>query len=93
MIIRGPLKSCWCLYCIGSYTDQDVTLSMLEDDELALDVEDLLSFSYQVAKGMSFLASKNVSSFFMLGGSRQALLILGGASWGLDLQPFTFWST
>lgn len=66
---------------------------MLEDDELALDVEDLLSFSYQVAKGMSFLASKNVSSFFMLGGSRQALLILGGASWGLDLQPFTFWST
>lgn len=66
---------------------------MLEDDELALDVEDLLSFSYQVAKGMSFLASKNVSSFFMLGGSRQTLLILGGASWGLDLQPFTFWST
>ncbi|NXM73915.1 KIT factor, partial [Serilophus lunatus] len=43
----------------GSYTDQDVTLSMPEDDELALDVEDLLSFSYQVAKGMSFLASKN----------------------------------
>ncbi|XP_015717845.1 mast/stem cell growth factor receptor Kit isoform X1 [Coturnix japonica] len=49
---KRPVKS-------GSYTDQDVTLSMLEDDELALDVEDLLSFSYQVAKGMSFLASKN----------------------------------
>lgn len=33
----------------------------MEDDELALDLEDLLSFSYQVAKGMAFLASKNVS--------------------------------
>ncbi|XP_048704241.1 mast/stem cell growth factor receptor Kit isoform X2 [Caretta caretta] len=43
----------------GSYMDQDVTIAILEDDELALDVEDLLSFSYQVAKGMSFLASKN----------------------------------
>ncbi|NXN99559.1 KIT factor, partial [Rhinopomastus cyanomelas] len=49
---KRPVKS-------GSYSDQDVTLSMAEDDELALDVEDLLSFSYQVAKGMSFLASKN----------------------------------
>ena len=61
MITLAPLKGCWCLCCAGSYTDQDVTLSMSEDDELALDVEDLLSFSYQVAKGMSFLASKNVS--------------------------------
>ncbi|XP_073198117.1 mast/stem cell growth factor receptor Kit isoform X2 [Lepidochelys kempii] len=43
----------------GSYMDQDVTIAILEDDELALDVEDLLSFSYQVAMGMSFLASKN----------------------------------
>ncbi|NWI97534.1 KIT factor, partial [Pitta sordida] len=49
---KRPVKS-------GSYNDQDVTLSIPEDDELALDVEDLLSFSYQVAKGMSFLASKN----------------------------------
>uniref|UniRef100_A0A8C0GS51 receptor protein-tyrosine kinase n=1 Tax=Chelonoidis abingdonii TaxID=106734 RepID=A0A8C0GS51_CHEAB len=43
----------------GSYMDQDVTIAILEDDELALDIEVLLSFSYQVAKGMSFLASKN----------------------------------
>ncbi|KAJ6668530.1 hypothetical protein lerEdw1_012012, partial [Lerista edwardsae] len=43
----------------GSFVNQDVTIAILEDDELALDIEDLLSFSYQVAKGMSFLASKN----------------------------------
>lgn len=30
-----------------------------QDDFLPLDTEDLLSFSYQVAKGMDFLASKN----------------------------------
>nr|XP_060634516.1 mast/stem cell growth factor receptor Kit [Anolis sagrei ordinatus] len=43
----------------GSFVNQDVTIAILEDDELALDIEDLLSFSYQVAKGMSFLSSKN----------------------------------
>nr|XP_014994137.2 mast/stem cell growth factor receptor Kit isoform X2 [Macaca mulatta] len=44
---------------IGSYIERDVTPAIMEDDELALDLEDLLSFSYQVAKGMAFLASKN----------------------------------
>ncbi|XP_003415931.2 mast/stem cell growth factor receptor Kit isoform X2 [Loxodonta africana] len=44
---------------IGSYIEHDVTPAIMEDDELALDLEDLLSFSYQVAKGMAFLASKN----------------------------------
>ncbi|KAM6439787.1 mast/stem cell growth factor receptor Kit [Liasis olivaceus] len=44
---------------LGSLAKQDVTVAILEDDELALDIEDLLSFSYQVAKGMSFLSSKN----------------------------------
>lgn len=34
---------------------------MFEEDGLSLDTEDLLSFSHQVAKGMEFLASKNVS--------------------------------
>ncbi|XP_016050528.1 mast/stem cell growth factor receptor Kit isoform X2 [Erinaceus europaeus] len=44
---------------IGSYVERDVTPAIMDDDELALDLEDLLSFSYQVAKGMAFLASKN----------------------------------
>lgn len=39
--------------------DQDI--SMPEEDDLALDTDDLISFSYQVAQGMNFLASKNVS--------------------------------
>lgn len=34
---------------------------MFDEDDMSLDTEDLLSFSYQVAKGMEFLASKNVS--------------------------------
>ncbi|XP_029905736.1 mast/stem cell growth factor receptor kita isoform X2 [Myripristis murdjan] len=43
----------------GSYIDVDVVSEMLHEDGLSLDTEDLLSFSYQVAKGMDFLASKN----------------------------------
>ncbi|XP_044155132.1 mast/stem cell growth factor receptor Kit isoform X2 [Bufo gargarizans] len=43
----------------GSYVDQDVTIAMPEEDDLALDTEDLISFSYQVSQGMNFLASKN----------------------------------
>ncbi|XP_077333603.1 mast/stem cell growth factor receptor Kit [Lithobates pipiens] len=41
----------------GSYVDQDI--AMPEEDDLALDTDDLISFSYQVAQGMNFLASKN----------------------------------
>lgn len=48
----------------GSYIDVDVVSEMLHEDGLSLDTEDLLSFSYQVAKGMDFLASKNVSICF-----------------------------
>ncbi|XP_022520167.1 mast/stem cell growth factor receptor kita isoform X2 [Astyanax mexicanus] len=43
----------------GSYSECDVISEVLQEDGLALDTEDLLSFSYQVAKGMDFLASKN----------------------------------
>ncbi|KAG2466135.1 KIT factor, partial [Polypterus senegalus] len=43
----------------GSCSDNDILNEILQEDTMALDTEDLLSFSYQVAKGMSFLASKN----------------------------------
>ncbi|AWP11215.1 putative mast/stem cell growth factor receptor Kit [Scophthalmus maximus] len=43
----------------GSYAETDEESEMFDEDGLSLDTEDLLSFSYQVAKGMEFLASKN----------------------------------
>lgn len=43
----------------GPYVETDTQSEMFEEDGLSLDTEDLLSFSYQVAKGMEFLASKN----------------------------------
>ncbi|XP_017284262.1 mast/stem cell growth factor receptor kita isoform X2 [Kryptolebias marmoratus] len=43
----------------GSYVEADEESEMFDEDGLSLDTEDLLSFSYQVAKGMEFLASKN----------------------------------
>uniref|UniRef100_A0A671YG60 receptor protein-tyrosine kinase n=1 Tax=Sparus aurata TaxID=8175 RepID=A0A671YG60_SPAAU len=43
----------------GSYVEADTESAMFDEDGLSLDTEDLLSFSYQVAKGMEFLASKN----------------------------------
>ncbi|KAA0708702.1 Mast/stem cell growth factor receptor kita [Triplophysa tibetana] len=42
-----------------TYSDSDTVSEILQEDGLTLDTEDLLSFSYQVAKGMDFLASKN----------------------------------
>ncbi|TKS75028.1 Mast/stem cell growth factor receptor [Collichthys lucidus] len=43
----------------GSYAEADAESELFDEDGLSLDTEDLLSFSYQVAKGMEFLASKN----------------------------------
>lgn len=43
----------------GSYVEGDEESEMFDEDGLSLDTEDLLSFSYQVAKGMEFLVSKN----------------------------------
>lgn len=48
------------LYCLESFNDKENNNDDAEDYNLALEVEDLLIFSYQVAKGMSFLSSKNV---------------------------------
>lgn len=43
------------------FTQATFNLSKLEDtDNLSLDGEDLLSFSFQVAKGMEYITSKNV---------------------------------
>lgn len=42
------------------YVEANSESEMLDEDSLSLDTEDLLSFSYQVAKGMEFLTSKNV---------------------------------
>ncbi|KAF3691194.1 Mast/stem cell growth factor receptor Kit [Channa argus] len=43
----------------GSYVEADTQNEFFDEDGLSVDTEDLLSFSYQVAKGMEFLASKN----------------------------------
>uniref|UniRef100_A0AAQ5XFH2 receptor protein-tyrosine kinase n=1 Tax=Amphiprion ocellaris TaxID=80972 RepID=A0AAQ5XFH2_AMPOC len=40
-------------------SSQSGTRSLNDIDELSLDAEDLLSFSYQVAKGMDYITSKN----------------------------------
>uniref|UniRef100_A0A7N6AAP7 receptor protein-tyrosine kinase n=1 Tax=Anabas testudineus TaxID=64144 RepID=A0A7N6AAP7_ANATE len=43
----------------GSYVEADTESDLFDEDSMSIDTEDLLSFSYQVAKGMEFLASKN----------------------------------
>lgn len=56
-----PYKISFLFSLSGSqYVEADSESDMFEEDSLALDTEDLLSFSYQVAKGMEFLTSKNV---------------------------------
>ncbi|XP_048455210.1 mast/stem cell growth factor receptor kita [Rhincodon typus] len=42
-----------------SYSDKENNNAVTEEYNLALEIEDLLIFSYQVAKGMNFLSSKN----------------------------------
>lgn len=47
--------------------DSEVKNLLSDDNSEGLTLLDLLSFTYQVARGMEFLASKNVSVF---GGQR-----------------------
>ncbi|XP_041054721.1 mast/stem cell growth factor receptor Kit-like isoform X2 [Carcharodon carcharias] len=49
---RKPLRK-------ESYSDKENNNEVTEEYNLALEIEDLLIFSYQVAKGMNFLSSKN----------------------------------
>lgn len=56
----------YCVYCpadLGSFHVEDAfddSDDLQQEDLQALTYGDLLSFSYQVAKGMAFLSSKNV---------------------------------
>lgn len=44
-----------------SFADSEVKNLLSDDNSEGLTLLDLLSFTYQVARGMEFLASKNVS--------------------------------
>lgn len=46
--------------------DSEVKNLLSDDNSEGLTLLDLLSFTYQVARGMEFLASKNVSVFRQL---------------------------
>lgn len=52
----------FCIYLFLLYSfSKDIFENEDEEDLRTLTYEDLLSFSYQVAKGMEFLSSKHVS--------------------------------
>uniref|UniRef100_A0A674D159 receptor protein-tyrosine kinase n=1 Tax=Salmo trutta TaxID=8032 RepID=A0A674D159_SALTR len=48
-----------CVVCTDRTSSQSDDKGCLSIDELSVDTEDLLSFSYQVAKGMEYITSKN----------------------------------
>lgn len=50
----------WCFLCVLSKPEGEMDILLSDDTNEGLSTTDLLSFTYQVAKGMEFLASKNV---------------------------------
>lgn len=52
---------CVCVFCVFVEAEGEMDDLLSEDMNEGLSTTDLLSFTYQVAKGMEFLASKNVS--------------------------------
>lgn len=63
--------------------DSEVKNLLSDDNSEGLTLLDLLSFTYQVARGMEFLASKNVSVFKILdlGHRSQSEVCVEGRSW------------
>lgn len=57
-IFAKPQDVCVCLF---SEPESEMDTLLSDDTNEGLTTTDLLSFTYQVAKGMEFLASKNVS--------------------------------
>ena len=51
--------SCLC-FCVLLIPDNEMDNLLSDDNDEGLSTTDLLSFTYQVARGMEFLASKNV---------------------------------
>ena len=54
------VTSCVC-FCVPLIPDNEMDNLLSDDNDEGLSTTDLLSFTYQVARGMEFLASKNVS--------------------------------
>lgn len=56
-----PASSYPFLHLCFLYPDNEMDNLLSDDSNEGLSTTDLLSFTYQVARGMEFLASKNVS--------------------------------
>lgn len=73
---RAEDRGLWGLGCGGAALTPLPTPDLGKEDGRPLELRDLLHFSSQVAQGMAFLASKNVS--WRLGPN---VVIQGGGRW------------